>query len=164
MKKLFVTLTTLICLSLSSIASANEIKAGDITIQNPWARATLGQMKNGATFVTLHNMGTEDDVLIAAEGTVAKRIELHAHTMTDGVMKMRQVEGGVPVKASSMVELKPGGFHIMMMGLVAPLKKGEAFPLTLTFEKAGKVDIMVHIEKGGAMKSMNDKTKEHTTH
>ncbi len=164
MKKLFAALTAIICLSLTSIVSASDNKAGDIMVQKPWARATLGQMKNGASFLSLHNMGSEDDTLISASGTAAKRIELHSHTMIDGVMKMRQVEGGIPVKAGSMVELKPGGFHIMMMGLSAPLKEGEMFPLTLSFEKSGSVDIMIHVQKGGAMEPMDGTTKEHTTH
>ncbi|WP_419903760.1 copper chaperone PCu(A)C [Kiloniella sp.] len=164
MKKLFLALATLIGFSLTSLATASDFKAGEIMVQKPWARATLGQVKNGASFLSLHNMGSEDDTLISAKGTAAKRIELHSHTMVDGVMKMRQVEGGIPVKAGSMVELKPGGFHIMMMGLSAPLKEGEMFPLTLTFEKSGSVDIMVHVEKGGAMKPMDGSNKDHTTH
>ena len=157
MKKLLSTLTALVCLSITTLASAADYKAGDIVVIQPWARASLGQMKNGVSFLKLHNTGSQDDVLIAAEGQVAERIEFHAHKMIDGVMKMRPVEGGIPIKAGSMIELKPGKFHIMMMGLVAPLKKGEMFPLTLTFEKAGKVDVMVHIEKGGAMKTMDHK-------
>ncbi|MEH6630051.1 MAG: copper chaperone PCu(A)C [Halopseudomonas aestusnigri] len=164
MKRLFAALATIICLSLTSTVSASDNKAGDIMVQKPWARATLGQMKNGASFLSLHNMGSEDDTLISAAGAAAKRIELHSHTMVDGVMKMRQVEGGIPVTAGSMVELKPGGFHIMMMGLSAPLKEGEMFPLTLTFEKSGSVDIMIHIQKGGAMKPMDGTKKDHTTH
>ncbi|MFD2204302.1 copper chaperone PCu(A)C [Kiloniella antarctica] len=169
MKKLFTALAAIICLSLTSLASADDKKAGDITVQKPWARATLGQMKNGASFLSLHNMGSEDDTLISATGDAAKRIELHSHTMIDGVMKMRQVEGGIPVKAGTMVELKPGSFHIMMMGLSTPLKEGEMFPLTLTFEKSGSVDIMVHVQKGGAMKPMAGESKDgaktdHTAH
>ncbi len=160
MKKLLVTLTALLTLTFSCLATAKDYKAGDVMVKQPWARATLGQVKNGASFLTLHNMGAEDDKLVAAAGTAAKRIELHSHTMVDGVMKMREVEGGIPVAAGSMVELKPGGFHIMMMGITAPLKEGEMFPLTLTFEKAGSVDIMVHIEKGGALK----KTGDHSNH
>ncbi|WP_417428187.1 copper chaperone PCu(A)C [Kiloniella sp.] len=163
MKKFLVTLTALLALTLSGLASAKDFKAGDIMVKQPWARATLGQMKNGASFLTLHNMGAEDDKLVAAAGSAAKRIELHSHTMVDGVMKMRQVEGGIPVTAGSMVELKPGSFHIMLMGLEAPLKEGKMFPLTLTFEKAGSVDIMVHIEKGGAMK-MDGEDKDHSNH
>ncbi|WP_020591071.1 copper chaperone PCu(A)C [Kiloniella laminariae] len=162
MKKLLSGFFALAILSLSSLVSAQDYRAGDIMIEHPWARATIGQVKNGAAFLNLHNMGAEDDTLISAEGDVAKRVELHTHIMTDGVMKMRQVEGGITVKSKETVELKPGSFHIMMMGLAAPLKEGDTFPLTLTFEKAGKVDIDVTVQKAGDMDKKSE--GDHSSH
>lgn len=129
---------------------------GDITVEGAWTRATAPSAPNGGAFMTIHNKGTQPDRLVAASTPAAARTELHTHTMVDGVMKMRPVEGGIPVPASGDAILKPGGLHVMMMGLKAPLAMGKSVPVTLTFEHAGSVTIDVPIMKAGArMPSMD---------
>jgi copper(I)-binding protein len=119
-----------------------------VMVQNPWARASVG--RNGAAFMTVANTGTSDDRLVAAKGNVARRVELHTHLMEGNVMKMRQVDA-IPVPAGRSVTLKPGGLHVMMIGLEKKLVEGESFPLTLVFEKAGEITVTVPIGKIGAM-------------
>ncbi|GAB5470876.1 MAG: copper chaperone PCu(A)C [Rhodospirillales bacterium] len=130
--------------------AAHDFKVGDITADHPWARATAGQAPNGAAYMTLTNAGETADFLTGASGDVAERIELHTHNMVDGVMQMRPVEK-MQVAPGEPTVLRPGGLHIMLIGLKAPLKQGEMVPLTLTFEKAGTLEIEVAVESVGAM-------------
>lgn len=129
---------------------AGDIKVGELMVQQPWARASIGQSKAGAAYLTVMNQGSEPDRLVAAEGTVANKVELHAHQMDDGVMKMRRVEA-IEVAPGEPTVLKPGGLHVMLMGLKAPLVEGERFPLTLVFEKAGRIEVEVTIQKATDM-------------
>ena len=96
--------------------------------------------------MTITNHGATDDTLIDASAPVSQRIELHTHIMDDGVMWMREIEGGIPVPAGATVDLQPGGLHVMLIGLEQPLVEGETFPMTLVFEQAGAVDVVVSIE------------------
>jgi copper(I)-binding protein len=128
------------------LAAAAHAQDG-LKIEQPWARATPGGAKNGAAYVTLESAAP--DALVAASSPVADRVELHTHAQEGGVMKMRRVEE-VPLDPGKKVVLKPGGEHIMLMGLKRPLTEGERFPLTLTFRKAGKREIEVGVEKPGA--------------
>lgn len=121
-----------------------------ITVSAAFARASAGPVKTGAAYLTIHNAGAETDRLIAAKADIAKRVELHTHRHEGGVMKMRPIES-VEVPAGGMAVLKPGGDHVMFMGLKAPLKQGESFPLTLVFENAGTVTITIEIGPVGAM-------------
>ncbi|HEX3497692.1 MAG TPA: copper chaperone PCu(A)C, partial [Stellaceae bacterium] len=91
-----------------------------------------------------------DDRLVAVATPAAAKAELHVTSMDGGVMKMRPI-AAVDVKAGAQTEFKPGGMHIMLVGLTAPLKVGQSFPLALTFEKAGKIETIVTVEKPGAM-------------
>ncbi len=142
---------------------AAEAKLGSLMLEQPWARATPGQAKNGAAYLTIHNAGKADDRLLSAASDVAARVELHNHVNKDGVMQMRQVEA-VAVPAGGMTTLKPGGLHVMLMGLKGPLKEGESFPLTLTFEQAGSTTVQVKVESVGSMGSMSGKAMEKIDH
>lgn len=117
-----------------------------VKITAPWARATPGGAKNGAAYMTLES--ASPDALVAVSSPVADRLELHTHVQDSGIMKMMPVEQ-VTLDPGKPVELKPGGIHVMMMGLKRPLKEGDTFPLTLTF-KSGKREVEVRIEKPGA--------------
>lgn len=143
--------------AFGSGARAHEFTLGALKIDHPWARASAGPARNSAAFMTIHNAGGADR-LMAAAADVSERVELHTHMMEGDVMKMRQVEA-VEVPANAMAELQPGGFHVMLIGLQAPLKEGEHFPLTLTFENAGEITVEVAVEAissmGGAQGGMN---------
>ena len=138
-------------------------KVGNIKIEQAWARATPGKVPNGAAYLTLSAEGEESDRLIGVATPVAKRAELHTHLMEDGVMKMRQMKA-IEITPGSPSVLKPGHNHVMLMGLKAPLVQGETFPLTLTFERAGSVEIMVTIEKIGATAPSHDSMGDHSGH
>lgn len=136
----------------AAAAHAADVQAGAVKIEQPWARASAGRAANGGAFMTLTNAGGPDRLLKAAS-PVARTVELHTHINEDGVMKMRAVPA-IDLPAGAKVELKPGSFHVMLIGLHAPLKEGTQFPLTLTFEKAGTVELQVPVRKPGAMDAM----------
>ncbi|HEX6959043.1 MAG TPA: DUF1775 domain-containing protein [Ferrovibrio sp.] len=120
---------------------------GDIGIVAPFARATPAKV--GGAFMQLTNSGKTDDKLIRAAAPVAENVEIHEHAMEGGAMRMRPVDG-VPIPAGGTALLQPGGYHVMMIGLKHPLKQGDHFPLTLTFEKAGTVTVDVPVLTPGA--------------
>lgn len=126
--------------------------AGDIAVKAPWARASAGMAKAGAAFMEITSDGGADR-LVAAAADVSDAVELHTHTMEGEVMRMRRVDA-IDVPAGGAVKLEPGGFHIMFLGLHEPLKEGERFPLTLTFENAGDMTVEVEVRAAGAMGPM----------
>jgi len=130
------------------IAGAAVAQTGQVELKDAWARATPGKAENGAAYLTIVSPGA--DRLVSVSTPVAKKAELHTMTTEGGVMKMRPL-AGVDVPAGQPVTLKPGGAHIMLMGLNQPLQAGQSFPLTLSFEKAGQREVTVAIEKPGAM-------------
>jgi periplasmic copper chaperone A len=136
-----------------TIAASAAGQQGGIEVEHAWARATSTAAKTGVVYLTLVSNEGTDDRLIATATPSADKAELHTTLEDKGVMKMRPVEDGVAIKAGGRTELKPGGTHIMLIGLKAPLKAGTSFPLTLTFEKAGAVEMMVTVEKPGAVTS-----------
>ena len=123
---------------------AGKHELGALTVEAPWARASAGAARTGAAYLRIANDGAEDDRLTGVAAPVAERVELHAHTMSGGVMRMRRVDA-VPVPGGESAELKPGGYHVMLIGLRAPLKEGETFPLTLTFDRAGTITVPVAV-------------------
>jgi copper(I)-binding protein len=147
---------TLTAISIQTPAfAADPVAVGALRIMHPWARASAGHGKAGAAFMTIANTGGEDDKLVSAATSVAKKTEVHETTMVDGVMKMRMLMGGLAIPAGSEVKLKPMGLHVMMMGVTEKLVEGETLMLTLTFEKAGSVELAVPIAGPGAMMAPN---------
>jgi copper(I)-binding protein len=148
---MFVRFLAGIALVLAAVAlHAHEYKLGAIAIGHPHARFTVAGQTAGGGFMKLVNNGAADR-LLSASAPVCDRVEMHTMRMEGDVMRMRQLET-IELPASKTVELKPGGLHLMLVGLKAPLKAGERFPLTLRFEKAGEVTVEVAIEapKGAA--------------
>ena len=133
----------------ASAAQAHDYTLGDLQINHPWARASAGMAKNGAAFMTIVNGGGSDK-LLSASSDVSKVVELHTHIMEGSVMRMRQVPA-VEVAGGSETTLQPGGYHVMLIGLNKALVEGETFPLTLNFEKAGQIEVLVTVEAAGAM-------------
>jgi periplasmic copper chaperone A len=128
-------------------ASAALAQPTQLDVANAWAGATPGKAENGAAYVTITSPTA--DRLVSANTPVAKKAELHTMSMQGMVMKMRPISG-VDIPAGQPVSLKPGGEHIMLMGLNEPLLEGQSFPLTLDFEKAGPRTVTVTVEKAGA--------------
>lgn len=116
--------------------------AGDVVVEQAWARANVGGA--GAAYLTIMNKGRGADRLVSASTPVARKASLHTHLMRDNVMRMRPVEA-FEIPPGKTVTLKPGGHHIMLMGLKKRLAKGEKFALTLTFEKAGGITMNVDV-------------------
>lgn len=143
---------------LMAMPAYSALAADDLMVEG-WARATASKARNGAAYLMIRNNSGTADKLISSRSDAAKRASLHNHLMDGGVMKMRPVDAA-DVPANGMVMMKPGGLHIMLMGLKAPLKKGETLPLTVTFEKAGVKAIQVKILSMGA-KGMDGKHKMH---
>ena len=137
-------------LGCASFALADDYRLGPLTVSEPWARASAGKAKAGAAYLSIANDGLEVDRLLKAATPVAKKAAIHTHIMDGGIMKLRPVEA-LEVNPGEPAVLKPGGLHVMLMGLKAPLKEGETFPLTLTFEKAGTLEVQVNVQKPGAM-------------
>ena len=118
---------------------------GPIRVETAWARASAGEAKNGAAYMTLHNVGTGPDKLLSASSSVAGKVELHNHIMVGNVAQMRPVDA-IEVSPGSPTVLQPGGLHVMLLDLKGPLKAGQSFPVTLTFERAGKVEATVAVQ------------------
>ncbi len=135
---------------LAGAATAAEYTAGDIEISGPWARATPRGAEVAGAYMTVTNKGTTVDRLVAGSSPAAARLEFHTMSMEQGVMKMRPAQGGIELKPGATVVFKPAAFHIMLVGLKAPLKQGQHVKATLQFEKAGKVDIEYVVEAMGA--------------
>ena len=127
-----------------------EAATSQIAITNPWSRETADGQDAGGAFMTITNSGTGTDRLIGGSTPVAGEVQVHTVDMTDGVMRMRQLEDGLEVPAGGSVTLKPGSFHIMLMQLSQPLEQGETIPITLIFEKAGPVEVELVVEPVGS--------------
>ena len=130
-----------------------------VMIKSPWARASVS--RNGAAYFTLSNMRKTDAKVVGIMSDVAKRAELHTHKMDGEIMRMRPLEN-IIVPAGASVTLKPGGHHVMLMGLTRKLKEGESFPLTVVFANGNKQQVSVKVGKiaaAGPMGGMN-----HTKH
>ncbi|MBL8705381.1 MAG: copper chaperone PCu(A)C [Rhodospirillales bacterium] len=126
-------------------AAADTYKIGALVIEKPFARPSMA--RNGAAYVTIVNTATQPDRLIRVLSPRSGKVEMHTMSMDGDIMRMREVPG-IDVPGNGRVEMKPGdGLHIMLMGLNGPLNDGESFPMTLQFERSGKVDVVVPVEK-----------------
>ncbi len=130
-------------------AAAETPTQSTVHVGSVWSRATPGSAKTAVIYMTLTAEGGADR-LVAASTPVADKAQLHSESMSGGVMRMRPL-ASLEVKPGATTMLKPGGNHIMLIGLKHPLKAGDSFPLTLAFEKSGKQEVTVHVEKVGAM-------------
>jgi copper(I)-binding protein len=150
-------LTALLALGLSvSLAAAHGYELGPIKIGHPWARATPPGAQVGGGYLKLTNQGEAPDRLVGAKSNVAGRVEIHEMSVTDGVMKMRELPDGLAIAPGATVELKPGGFHLMLMELKQPLAAGSPVKATLTFEKAGSIEVELKVEPIGATPAPHD--------
>ena len=133
------------------LAFAAQAQQAGVAVEQAWARATPGSVvKTGAAYLTLVNKGKEADRLLSVSTPVAASASLHEMKMENGIMKMRPLDS-VTIAPGQTVQLKPSSDHLMLEGLKHPLKEGEHFPLTLTFEKSGTQEVTVMVGKVGAM-------------
>ena len=121
-------------------------QAPEVSVAQAWARATVGT-DTGAVYLTLTDHGAADQ-LTGASTPVAGTAQLHQDTMTGGIMRMRPVDA-LPLPPGKAVMLAPGGYHLMLMGLVHPLHRGDTFPLTVTFAHAPAATVQVRVEGPG---------------
>ncbi len=134
-----VMLAALLCLTQVTLAA-------DVTVLNAKARASLTPTATtGAVYFSVMNKGTADDRLLSISTPAAAMAMIHETTMVGDVMKMRMVDGGMNIAAGTTTEMKAGGTHVMLMGLKAPLKKGDTLAMELVFEKAGVVKLDVPV-------------------
>lgn len=125
------------------LAQAQEAKVGNIKIEGAYTRSTVPGQKAAGGFMKIIDQGAADQ-LISASSPVADEVQLHMMSMEDNVMKMRQVKA-IDIPANGSVELKPGGLHIMFMGIKEPLAAGGSVPVKLKFAKAGEVEIKLPV-------------------
>jgi len=144
---------------ITAAAGCGGSQGAAITVENPWVRATMMADGNSAAYMVLKNNGAEADALIGAATDVATTVELHDMVMEGDVMKMRPVSGQrLEIPARGQIELKPGGLHVMLIGLKQKLEPGATVELTLRFEKTGEVRVKAEVR---AVEGMGDTHMEH---
>jgi copper(I)-binding protein len=126
-------------------AAADPYKLGTLVIDHPWSRSTAAGMPMGVAYLTITNHGKTADALIAASTTAAARAEFHQTTIVDGMARMRPLTE-IVIPAGATVKIEPGGIHIMLVDLKAPLEKGKSVPLDLEFRGAGRLRVALSIE------------------
>ena len=138
---------------------AHEEMAGDITLTHPWSRP-VPQGQNGVIYMDIHNKGETEDRLIAVSTPLATKVEFHRSTMEDGIHRMEKVES-IAVPAGGAVELAPGGYHVMLVGLKFMLMAEETIPVTFTFERSGDITTGVAVEIRGGDDHSGDDGHDH---
>ena len=141
-RMLSLTLGLMLCLATAALA-----QSGPIAVTDAWAR--VSNVSTGAVYLTIVNSGGADDKLIAVASPIAAKVQMHTEIDDNGIMRMRPLPS-LDVKAHGKAILAPGGKHLMLTGLKHHLTAGQTFPLTLTFAKAGKIDVTVAVKKAGA--------------
>ncbi len=131
-------------------AAAHDYTLGTLKIGHPWSRATPPSAPSAGGFLTVTNTGTTADRLISASSPAAGQVQIHEMKMDGTVMRMRELEKGLEIPPGATVALAPGGFHLMLMELKSPLKEATRVPVTLVFEKAGKIDVELAVVALGA--------------
>jgi len=138
------TLSVLTCTALCLAAS--RLFAADVGVEDPYARAVPPGQPNSAVFMVLTNSGAEPRALVAAESDAAGTVELHTHSMADGMMKMRRIER-IELPAGEPVTLKPGGLHVMLIGLAEQLTPGMTVDLTLVFDDDSRQSVTAPVRR-----------------
>jgi copper(I)-binding protein len=135
---------------LPGMAAAGDYTLGSLEIGHPWTRATPPTAPTAGGFLVVANKGATSDRLVAVRTVASQQAQIHQMKMEGDVMRMRELEKGLEIPAGGTVTLAPGGFHLMLIGLTAPLKAGTRVPVTLVFEKAGSIDIELDVQAMGS--------------
>lgn len=138
---------TLVLILAMSMLFACQPSGPKIVTSGAWGRPSPKMAMAGAVYVLIENQGNEADRLVGASSIAATVVEVHESYMDNGVMSMRPLEGGLEIPAGSKVELKPGGYHIMLIDLVNPLEVGAKITVTLKFEKSGEITLEAEIRE-----------------
>lgn len=133
-------------LAVVASARAHDYRAGALVIGHPWSRQTAPRQAVGAGYLTITNTGKTDDRLLSAASSAATQVQVHTVGLVDGVMRMRELRDGLHIPAGQSVTLRPGGYHIMLIGLKAPLARGAMVPAELRFARAGRVNVAFRVE------------------
>ena len=136
--------------ALATAASAHDYTVGSLKINHPWSRATPKGASIASGYMRITNNGTTPDRLTGGSTDAATKFEIHEMSMEGGIMKMRELPNGVEIPPGATVELKPGSYHLMLIGITRPFVKGERVKAALSFEKAGKVEVEFAVDAIGA--------------
>ncbi len=131
-------------------------RIGDLVLTQAWTRQTPPRAIAGGGYLTIANEGREDDVLIGGSVDFADRVEIHAMSVTDGVMRMAGLPDGLPIPAGETVALEPGGYHVMFMAIAETPRAGETVPVTLTFARTGDVTVIMPVSVIGGTSPFAD--------
>lgn len=162
MKRFFI-LALILVIGLTACASESEVvdlgepavARSGIEIYQPWVRSVAMKADSGdgahsgtvtGAFMLIKNTTSENDTLVSASTDMAAQVEIHETTMKDDVMSMAEVSG-IDIPANGQVELKPGGYHIMLIGVKQALKEGQTVTLRLVFQNAGQVTVEAEVRK-----------------
>ena len=140
----------LIAAALTAFVSSSPAAAHDIAVRQAWSRATPKAAKVAGGYLTIENRGVQLDRLLSASSVAAAKVEIHQMSMQDGIMTMRPREDGLAIAPEATVTLEPGGDHIMFIGLTAPFEEGQRVPVSLNFERAGKIETSFEVGSVGA--------------
>lgn len=135
---------------LAAERSNAPVKVGSLLVEVPWMRATPPGAAVAGGYLRITNQGQEADRFLGGEAAFADHVEIHQMRMVDNVMEMRQLTEGVGIKPGETVELRPGAYHLMFVGMKGPLKQGTRVKATLAFEKAGKIEVEFDVVGIGA--------------
>ena len=135
---------------IHSSAVASEFQLGNLTISDPWSRATSSHQMSGVVYLRILNSGNQTDRLIKAVSIHSEKVTLHDMILDGDIMKMQSIKNGVEIPANSEVELKPGAKHIMLMGLKRRLDRGQTVSVTLHFQHAGMTEIKALVFDAGS--------------
>jgi copper(I)-binding protein len=144
-----VTITFFLPFALAS-ASAHEFTLGPLKIGHPWGRATPAGAKVAGGYLTVLNTGSEPDRLLGGTVDIASRVEVHEMSVTDGIMRMRELPRGLEIAPGQKIELKPGSYHLMWMDISRSPKQGDRVKGTLKFERAGEITVEFQIDAIGS--------------
>ena len=137
-------LAATLSLTASAAFACETVTVGDLSVEHGWSKVTIGAGRPGVFYVSISNAGGADDALVGISTPAAGMPMLHETVVTDGVASMPHAMS-VSVPAGQTVELAPGGYHGMLMGLTTALQEGDSFPLTLTFQNAGEITVPVEV-------------------
>jgi iron complex outermembrane receptor protein len=130
---------------LGGPAAAHQYELGSLVIGHPWSRPTPAGVPMGVAYLSITNHGTERDALIGASSPASSGVQFHQTTISEGMARMRPL-GEIEIEPGATVKIEPGGFHLMLVALKAPLAAGKSVPLTLQFMRAGSITVELSIE------------------